>query len=99
MKIIKSGSLFMTALAAIIGAYSMKPSHYGGTTYYAISDGSGGFYWTKVQPNPFLYYCDSGGAYCTIVTRGGYIPQNNIVPNSTQATPTISWHMQYRLMY
>jgi hypothetical protein len=97
MKKSKMGLLALASILGVAGAYASKPAHFNGTTYYAVSDGLGGFTWTKVKPIASQFTCQlQSNQYCTVITIGGYAPQTNVVPSSTQATPTSSTHRVYK---
>lgn len=71
------------ALYLLISWTKLQTQH--GTTFYAITDERGGFLWTKTLPTPPLICDPNSAAYCTIITKDGYTPLPNEVPDSTQA--------------
>lgn len=85
MKHAKFGLIALASILGVGSAFSNTPKHFAGTTYYAITDGSGGYTWTKVQPQAPLS-CQGSTAYCTIVTKGTFHPTANQLPTSDQAT-------------
>ncbi|MFX1704995.1 hypothetical protein PV783_13620 [Chitinophaga sp. CC14] len=95
MKKIKTLLLAASALIGIGTAYGSKP-HFNGTTYYAVTDGAGGFVWTNIHPDIDIYAClPFFFSYCTIHTINGYSPIANVEPTASQATPTNTKHAIY----
>jgi hypothetical protein len=85
MKNVKLGLFALLGLVGAASAFTNVPKHFNGTTYYAISDGSGSFTWQKSKPAGFA--CQTKlTQVCTIVTINGFTPVNGQVPNSSQAT-------------
>jgi hypothetical protein len=89
--------MLIMVMAASLGkkAVDNKPS---GLRYYCVTDGVGGFIWTKVRPDAIFVSQHHTSAYCTIITIGGFIPKPNKVPDATEAIPTSSVHRIYRLI-
>lgn len=86
----KNATRGLLALAAIVGigsAFTNAPKHFNGTTYYAFTTGGGHFSWTTTDPVPNKT-CNTSVTtkYCTIVTKNGYSPVNDVLPTATQAT-------------
>lgn len=82
----KTTLLILSGLFGIGTAFTNIPTHFNGTTYYAITDGAGGICSTKTKPQPPLFCDVTRLAYCTIVTKNGYVPVCNQLPTSAQAT-------------
>ncbi len=86
MKKAKIGLLAAATIIGIGGAYASKhnnTSKFLCTTYYAVTNGTGGFSWTTIAPSLILFVCVSHSlSYCTIVTNcTGYIPTDNSAPD------------------
>jgi hypothetical protein len=75
----------LAALVGIASGFRNKEPKTFGTTYYAISDGHGGFFWGKFRPEYYVCQVSPNGGCCTIITFDGYVPQNNVTPYYWQA--------------
>ncbi|MFX1704994.1 hypothetical protein PV783_13615 [Chitinophaga sp. CC14] len=97
MKNSKYGLMALVALVGLGSAFATKPAHFNGTTYYGVTDGNGGFTWSKVKPDPNLYNCVASTQFCTIHTINGYSPVAQVLPTALQATPTSNSKLYKRI--
>ncbi|MFX1704996.1 hypothetical protein PV783_13625 [Chitinophaga sp. CC14] len=92
----KQNLLTRSSLLVLLPTIFSFDAKLSGSTYYGITDGAGGFYWTKIAPERQFYTSMPGLGYATIHAINDFIPVNNQVPDLKQAIPSSTRHCLYK---
>jgi len=79
MHVCKKTTILLAGILGICSAFISRRNVYAGTTYYVVTDGAAGYLYVSVKPT-MLCGSPSYGSfspYCTVQTKGGYVPVAN----------------------